>query len=1018
MRSMSSCRRLRLPVSAATAALALALATPAGAQYFGRNKVQYETFDFSVLKTEHLDLYYYPEEREAVAQAAVMAERWYARLSKVLQHSLTGRQPLILYACHPHFEQTNAVAGQLGESTGGVTEFLKRRIVMPLAGPLRETDHVLGHELVHAFQYDVTTRGGPGAVPGIARLPLWFVEGMAEYLSVGAVDPHTAMWLRDAARHEKLPTVEQLDDPEYFPYRYGQAFWAYVAGRWGDAVVGEVLKSAGSSGDAKGALEEVLAIDVDQLSKDWHASIQEAYGRLVAVKRAPAHYGRALVTEQNAGEVNLAPALSPDGRYLVFLSEKDLFSIDLYLADTTTGEIIRRISKTAVDPHFESLQFINSAGSWDREGRRFAFAAVVRGQPVLTVVAVDGGAVEREVELPDLGEIFSPTWSPDGRRIAFSAIAGGLTDLYAYDLGARRLTRLTEDAFADLQPAWSPDGQSIAFVTDRFSTELDPLATGSYGLALLDVASGDVAPLQGFPGAKNVNPQWAPGSEALYFISDRNGISNVYRLETGGGAVTQVTDLLTGASGITGLSPALSSASASGLIAFSAYEEGKYRIYTVDDPVRLAGEPAAPVEPGANPAALPPLRRSAGPMAVALSNPVVGLPDRVQSVVDEYRPRLSLDYVSQPYLAAGVDRYGTAIAGGASLFFSDMLGDHNLGGFVQAQGGVRDIGGAVTYVNLERRVNWGASVQQIPYVTGSFSTVVDDVGSEPAFVEELVLFRQTNRGLTGILAYPFDRSSRVEVTGGYSFISFDREILTRRFSLDRGELVVDERRDLPAEDSLHLAEASAAFVHDTSSFGATSPILGSRARFEVNPMLGTISFTGVLADYRAYLMPVRPYTLALRVLHYGRYGGDAESNPFSPLFIGYPSLVRGYDTGSFTAEECGDAESGCPIFDRLVGSRILVTNVELRFPLFGALGGRRLYRPVPIELGAFTDAGIAWTRRDEARFLGGQRSFVRSVGAVARFNLFGYAVLEMNFVRPLDRPRKDWQWQFNIRPGF
>ena len=40
------------------------------------------------------------------------------------------------------------------------------------------------------------------------------------------------MWIRDAARREKLPTIHDLDDPKYFPYRWGQAFWAYVAGRW------------------------------------------------------------------------------------------------------------------------------------------------------------------------------------------------------------------------------------------------------------------------------------------------------------------------------------------------------------------------------------------------------------------------------------------------------------------------------------------------------------------------------------------------------------------------------------------------------------------------------------------------------------------------------------------------------------------------------------------------------------------------------------------------------------------
>src|ERR671912_443021 len=189
--------------------IALAVAPVANAQYFGQNKVQYETFDFKVLTTEHFDIYYYPEEEAAVQLAARMAERWYARLSKLLRHELSGRQPLILYAAAPHFQQTNALAGEVGEGTGGVTEMFKRRIIMPFAGPLAETDHVLGHELVHAFQYDMATRrdaqGNPTG-PGVMMLPLWFIEGMAEYLSPGPVEANTAMWVRDAARREKMPT--------------------------------------------------------------------------------------------------------------------------------------------------------------------------------------------------------------------------------------------------------------------------------------------------------------------------------------------------------------------------------------------------------------------------------------------------------------------------------------------------------------------------------------------------------------------------------------------------------------------------------------------------------------------------------------------------------------------------------------------------------------------------------------------------------------------------------------------
>ncbi|NOT25103.1 MAG: hypothetical protein HOP16_03270 [Acidobacteria bacterium] len=166
----------------------LAIASSADGQSFGRNKVHYK-------------------ERDGAADVARMAERWYERLSTILRHSLSRRQPIVPYASQPDFQQTNVVTGEIGEGTGGVTEGLKQRVVLPLTGALAETDHVLGHELVHAFQYDLARRrNAPGednaGGSSLDRLPLWFVEGMAEYLSIGPVDPHTAMWLRDAARYD------------------------------------------------------------------------------------------------------------------------------------------------------------------------------------------------------------------------------------------------------------------------------------------------------------------------------------------------------------------------------------------------------------------------------------------------------------------------------------------------------------------------------------------------------------------------------------------------------------------------------------------------------------------------------------------------------------------------------------------------------------------------------------------------------------------------------------------------
>lgn len=221
-------------------------------------------------------------------------------------------------------------------------------------------------------------------------------------------------------------------------------------------------------------------------------------------------------------------------------------------------------------------------------------------------------------------------------------------------------------------------------------------------------------------------------------------------------------------------------------------------------------------------------------------------------------------------------------------------------------------------------------------------------------------------------------------------------------------------------ETLHLGTASAALVFDNSVFGATSPVAGGRSRFELAPTVGSLSFTSALADYRQYYMPARFYTIASRVMHYGRYGAGSEDSRMLPLFIGYPDLVRGYQFSSFTADECAAGPSGsCESFDRLLGSRMLIGNLELRFPLlrpFGVHSG--MYGPLPIEVAVFTDAGVAWTRSDSPSFFGGDRRPVSSAGLTFRSNLFGFAVAQIDLAYPFQRAGRGWVWGFSFAPGF
>jgi len=218
---------------------------------------------------------------------------------------------------------------------------------------------------------------------------------------------------------------------------------------------------------------------------------------------------------------------------------------------------------------------------------------------------------------------------------------------------------------------------------------------------------------------------------------------------------------------------------------------------------------------------------------------------------------------------------------------------------------------------------------------------------------------------------------------------------------------------------VHLWQGGAALVRDTSVFGATSPIMGQRFRVDVSPTFGTINYTGALADFRQYFMPVRPVTIAARLMHYARYGSGGEDPRMYPLFVGYPDFVRGYDVGSFSASECGvQANGGCPVFDQLVGSRMLVANLEVRAPLLGLFGRRDLYGPIPVEIGAFFDAGVAWDSTSKPKLFGGDRDFAKSAGATARVNVLGFAVLQVDWVKPLDRPGKKPFFQFNLLTGF
>ena len=1009
----------------------LFLAATANAQYFGRNKVQWEHFDFKIIKTEHFDIYYYDREADVVNDVGRMAERWYARYSRLFNHSFT-RKPIVLYANPADFQQTTTTPEIIGQGTGGFTDPFMNRVVLPLTGDYAENDHVLGHELVHVFQFDVAASMTNNRRRfNLEALPLWLVEGMAEYFSKGRIDPLTAMWIRDATIHNRMPDLRKLTrDPYYFPYRYGQALLAYIGGRFGDDAVVRLFLAAGTSGP-EAAFERATGIPAKQIFTDWAESAREMYNPVVEDR--PFTLGTPIIGSKRGirGYLNLGPAYSPDGRYIAFLSTRDVFDIDLFLADAQTGQVIRRLASATRNQHFESLRFIDSAGAWSPDSKKLAFVVFEKGDNYLGIVDVDSRGVQ-DIRVPGIDAINNIAWSPDGRTIALSGQQSGSSDLFLFDLDTKQVRRLTNDRYADMQPAFSPDGKTLAFVSDRGQGDLQELQFLGMNVGTVDLSTGAIHMLPLFRRAKNIDPKFAPDSQSLYFVSNAEGVPDVYRYYFSDSHIARVTHVQTGVSGITEMSPALSVSQRTGEIAFSLYEDDNYNIYKIT-PTTTGVTVTTALPPEASRAAqLPPLRGTGSAITAYLEQPAAGLlPEETKFQTAGVSNALHLAYLGPPTIGVGVSSFGTGVGGSVAAYVSDVLGENNLGVFFQGGGtgtsGVGTFGdqlaGEVFYLNQTHRWNWGLDYTHLPYVsvlTGAGQAIVNGQIAD-VIQQEVDINRYDD--ISGVLQYPFSTTRRVEVSAGVQRQSLKGTLETATVI---GNTIVDDTRvPLPGGFAFNLARGSAAYVGDSAIFGFLSPIMGSRYRYELDALTGDLHFNTALADYRHYWF-IRPVTLAVRGIHYGRYGSGAQDPRIQPLYIGDSSLVHGYDIGSISPSECVPVASNptaCPVFDRLIGTRIAVGNVELRVPLFGTREFGLATGFLPTELFFFGDAGVAWSQNQKAKFrlttnsASTDRIPSVSVGGGARL-LLSYIPLEFYWAKPFQRPGKGWVFGFNIIPGW
>ncbi|MFL5487571.1 MAG: hypothetical protein ACJ8AJ_03710 [Gemmatimonadaceae bacterium] len=1038
-------------------------------QYFGQNQVQYKHFDWRVIETEHYLVHYYPEERVGAMDAARMAERSYARLSKVLDHQFREKKPIILFASRSEFGQNN-VTGDLGEGTSGVTDYQRGRMILPFSGDLGSFEHVLTHEMVHEFQYDIFARGKAGAnVQTLNQIdpPLWFMEGMAEYLSIGPGHTLTASWIRDAVVNGNLPSIEQMTErpDKYFPYRYGEALWEYVGERWGDAAIGEILQNATTLGIAR-AFQRQLGLTLHELSDDWREAMNTKYLPQAASLDRPRSFSQPLLTEKRSGgQIFLAPSLSNDGNRIAFLSNGnqkrgELF-IDLWLADARTGKRIKRLVESTLNPNFEELRLLYSQSSFSSDGRMLAFTAQREGKDVMYLMDVASASIKRRIDLKPVDAIWSPVWSPDDRQIAFSGTHGGITDLYIVDADGKNLRQLTNDEYGDMQPAWSPDGKQLAFATDRGpDTNLPLLKFAKWRIAVMDLASGaiDVLPSQ---GGLNLNPAWSPDGRQLAFISDRTGTPNIFLFDFADRQHYQLTNVLGGVSAITEYSPAISWARTADRIAYTNFERGDYTVWTIDNPRALkrtafrpgavnavaalpgadassirspldtttlrprAGEPTSTYRApaGSRQSSVLPAQETVADLpptvGVLMADPAFGLPDTSRFKERPYHASFHPDYIADPSVGY-TPNYGT-FSGGTAFVFSDLLGNHQLAIAGNVYGRLSDASAFVGYANLSHRLQYTTGISQDP-VYVPLGTGLTSIPGGVEYESQYLRYVVRDVFLTG--QYPFSRFSRVEL--GAQFNSISEGIVSVSQQCNQAGFCTDVQfNDVQSLPTINYVTPSTAFVSDNTLFGTTGPVIGRRMRFQASQSLGKINFSDFLADYRRYDPIIfNTLTFATRFLSSISVGPDEG---FFPKYIGRPDFVRGYDRANFSFADCTSVIGTASTCNnaQLAGSRVAVANAELRFPIIRRFDVGSSFGLPPVDGLIFYDAGLAWSkfqtphlgRAPEDNNPDTDRYPLTSWGAGLRVNLFNLAILRWDYARPMSGGRKP-NWTFSLGASY
>ena len=871
--------------------------------YYGKNQIHYDKFEWHIYKTDHFEIYYYPENEQHLERVASYAESAYQQVSSDLRHDLNQRVPLIIFKTHSEFEQQNIAPGSSPEGVLAFAEGERNRMVLPIDLPTDLLYGLIVHELTHVFQYDFIPMS-------LLRrnIPLWVHEGGAEY-ERGIWDPLDLMTVRDAAVADIIPKMSEMEGYGDFGnvrlvYNLGHALYEFIEARWGKDGVRQFLFSLRKSaiGGGTSPYEEAFQLSARDFDQQFEKYIKDRF-KAFRDKERPADYGQDLSPDPErsnyTSSISIEPSPSGDLIAVMTGNRRDQ-ELDIILLSSKDGSVVRNLTPGFdKDRGFEyiaqpSLSNMVPWMSWSPVGDRLAYMVRNEKSKTLIIQNVLTGKIENRFPLQSVDNPESPNISPDGRSVLFSGLRAAIGDIFKLDIASGDISNLTNDAFADYAPIYSPDGSFIVYMAR---------VSGSQKLFRLD-ADGKKTQLtfgtQDEASAKFLN------ADNIIFSSTatdpatpltpeeaRNGnIFNLWSLSLKNGELKQYTDALGGV-----LSPVvLAKDGPVPRLAFVDYYKGGYTLHSFDlkEPLHTAvssdfGSPG-------------PITDFQAPLQHTLIAENKSKKGRFEKMFLDGRPPVNI----------GVTSSGD-VFGGSMVSFSDVLGDQQFTMFASSVQQYKTL--SFAYTNLSSRLQWAVQgYSQTQFFYGQVSQYFYDPAIAPFISRDDALATQTARGGSVFGIYPLSTYRRFELSGG--LVHFTEEFA------DPALQAASEGYQLEAYGTQYfnsglLVPLAVSFIQETTVFREYGPLSGNTMRlsFEVAPKIAnSLSRNTLDGDIRYYLRLGGNGVLALR-----GYGFKSWGSAPNYTFFGGNSEMRGYEYRQF------------------LGHKGFYTNAELRFPLINAM---------------------------------------------------------------------------------